>query len=53
MRATASVTNQKGERIHLRQTGDPEPFHLDIYHALGLSPTVLPHPLKTRRMNRL
>lgn len=49
MRATASVTNQKGERIHLRQTGDPEPFHLDIYHALGLSP----NPLKTRRMNKL
>jgi transposase len=46
MRATASVTNEKGERIHLRQTGDPEPFHLEIYHALGL----LSKPLKTKRM---
>ena len=46
MRATASVTNEKGERIHLRQTGDPEPFHMEIYHALGLSAK----PLKTKRM---
>ncbi|MEI9479382.1 MAG: IS1634 family transposase [Deltaproteobacteria bacterium] len=46
MRATASVTNEKGERIHLRQTGDPEPFHLEIHHALGLSAK----PLKTKRM---
>jgi len=46
MRATASVTNEKGERIHLRQTGDPEPFHLEVYHALGLSAK----PLKTKRM---
>ena len=46
MRATASVTNEKGERIHLRQTGDPEPFHTQIYHALGLPVK----PLKTKRM---
>jgi len=46
MRATASVTNEKGERIHLRQTGDPEPFHMEIYHALGLPAK----PLKTKRM---
>lgn len=46
MRATASVTNENEERIHLRQTGDPEPFHLEIYHALGLSAK----PLKTKRM---
>jgi transposase len=46
IRATASVTNDKGERIHLRQTGDPEPFHMEIYHALGLSAK----PLKTKRM---
>jgi len=32
-----SITNDKGERIHTRQTGDPEPFHLEIYRALGLS----------------
>ena len=46
IRATASVTNEKGERIHLRQTGDPEPFHMEIYNALGLSVK----PLKTKRM---
>lgn len=46
MRATASVTNDKGERMYLRQTGDPEPFHLEIYHALGLPAK----PLKTKRM---
>jgi transposase len=45
MRATASVTNEKGERIYLRQTGDPEPFHLEIYRALGLPA----NPLKTKR----
>ena len=28
--------NAKGERIHTRATTDPEPFHLDIYRALGL-----------------
>lgn len=46
MRATAAVTNDKGERIYLRQTGDPEPFHLEIYRALGLPA----NPLKTKRM---
>jgi transposase len=46
MRATASVTNEKGERIYLRQTGDQEQFHMEIYHALGLSAK----PLKTKRM---
>lgn len=49
MRATASITNQNGERIHIRQTGDPEPFHLDIYHALGM-PT---NPLRTKRIKRM
>ena len=45
MRATASITNDKGERIHTRQTGDPEPFHLEIYRALGL-------PAKPLRIKR-
>jgi len=49
MRATASVTNEKGERIYLRQTGDPEPFHLVIYRALGLPA----NPLKTKRVMKL
>jgi transposase len=35
-RVTASLTNNKGERIHIRQTTDPEPFHFEIYRALGL-----------------
>lgn len=38
MRATASITTDKGERLHLRQTGDPEPSHMEIYRALGISP---------------
>lgn len=49
MRATASLTNRTGERVYLRQTGDPEPFHLEIYRALGLPP----NPLKTRRMGKM
>ncbi|MBW2146941.1 MAG: hypothetical protein JRI22_07965, partial [Deltaproteobacteria bacterium] len=27
MRTTVSLTNDQGERIHIRQTTDPEPFH--------------------------
>jgi transposase len=46
MRVTASLTNNNGERIHIRQTTDPEPFHLEIYRALGL-------PLKPLRTKRL
>lgn len=49
MRATASVTNEKGERIYLRQSGDPEPFHLDIYRALGIPA----NPLKTKRIMKM
>ena len=45
-RVTASLTNDKGERIHLRQTTDPEPFHFEIYRALGL-------PLKPLKAKRL
>lgn len=45
-RVTASLTNDKGERIHIRQTTDPEPFHFDIYRALGL-------PLKPLKAKRL
>ena len=45
-RVTASITNDKGERIHIRQTTDPEPFHFDIYRALGL-------PLKPLKAKRL
>jgi transposase len=45
MRVTVSLTNEKGERIYLRQTTDPEPFHLEIYRALNMAPK----PLKTKR----
>ena len=45
-RVTASLTNDKGERIHIRQTTEPEPFHFEIYHALGL-PVM---PLKAKRL---
>jgi transposase len=45
MRVTSSITNQKGERLHRRQTGDPEPYHLAVYRALG----VKPNPLATKR----
>lgn len=41
MRSSSSVTNKKGERIHQRQTGDPEPSHLVIYRALGIKPKPL------------
>jgi transposase len=44
-RVTTSITNQKGERLHIRATTDPEPFHFEIYRALGLPL----RPLSTRR----
>ena len=45
-RVTASLTTDKGERIHVRQTTDPEPFHFEIYRALGL-------PVKPLQAKRL
>ena len=48
MRVTNSITNNKGERIHIRQTTDPGPFHLEIYRALGLPP----NPLRAKRLRR-
>jgi hypothetical protein len=41
MLATTVGTNRKGERVYQRRVGDPEPFHLQTYQALGVSP----HPL--------
>ena len=41
MMATSSVTNRKGERVYQRQIGDPESIHLEVYHALGVSPNHL------------
>jgi transposase len=45
LRVTISLTNDRGERLYLRQTTDPEPFHLEVYRALGLAPK----PLKTKQ----
>jgi len=44
-RVTTSITNEKGERLHIRATTDPEPFHFEIYRALGLPL----RPLSTKR----
>lgn len=43
VRITVSMTNDEGERIHIRQTTEPEPFHKQIFSALGLPAK----PLKT------
>lgn len=45
-RSTASLTNDKGQRIHIRHTGEAEPFNLEVYRALGLPPK----PLKAKRL---
>jgi len=42
-RVTAGMTNEKGERINIRQTTEPESFHREVYHALGM----LPKPVRT------
>ncbi len=44
MRVTVAMTNDQGERLLIRQTTDPEPFHREIYRALNLPPK----PLKTK-----
>jgi transposase len=35
-RVTASMTNDKGQRIHIRQTTESESFHREVYRALGM-----------------
>jgi len=35
-RVTAAMTNDKGERIHIRQTTEPESFHAEVCRALGI-----------------
>jgi transposase len=45
VRITVSLTNDKGERIHIRQTTEPEPYHQKILKALGLPLK----PLKPKR----
>ncbi|MFZ2445092.1 MAG: transposase, partial [Syntrophobacteraceae bacterium] len=46
VRITVSLTNDRGERIHIRQTTEPEPFHKQIFSALELPAK----PLKTTRV---
>ena len=41
MRGIVALTNDKGERLHIRQTIDPEPFHREIYRALNLPPKAI------------
>ena len=48
VRITASLTTDKGERLHLRQTTDPEPFHTQIHQAVGIPVK----PLKTKRLQK-
>lgn len=45
-RVTMSVTNNGSKRIHTRRTSDPEPFHFEIYRALGLAL----NPLRIKRL---
>lgn len=44
-RITAALTNDKGERIRIRQTAEPEPFHREIYKAMGMHP----YPLQRKK----
>lgn len=44
-RVTAAMTNDKGERIHIRQTTEPESFHAEVYRSLGIHSK----PLRTVR----
>jgi len=37
-RDTIILTDDRGNIHHIRQTGAPEPVHLDIYIKLGIAP---------------
>jgi transposase len=45
VRITTAMTTEKGERVYIRQTTEPEPFHYEIHRASG----ILPEPLRTKR----
>jgi len=45
-RVTVAMTNDKGERIQIRQTTEPESFHMGVYRALGMQAKPL-RPIKT------
>jgi predicted kinase/transposase len=36
VRVTTTLVTRQGKTIHLRQTSEPEPFHLEVYNALEL-----------------
>lgn len=42
LRITTSLTTDQGERIYIRNSSVPEPFHRAVYNALGLSYFPLP-----------
>jgi len=42
VRMTTSLTTQEGQRIYIRNSSVPEPFHRTIYTALGLNHSPLP-----------
>ena len=37
-RVTAAMTNNQGQRIHIRQTTQPEPFHMAVHKAVNSNP---------------
>ncbi len=48
MLATTVGTSREGKQVYQRRVSDPEPFHLQVYQALGVSP----HPLGIKRWIR-
>ncbi|SMC27945.1 hypothetical protein SAMN02746041_03130 [Desulfacinum hydrothermale DSM 13146] len=36
VRVTTTMINNKGQMIHIRNTSEPKPIHVEIYNALGL-----------------
>lgn len=40
-RVTTAMSNDKGKRIRIRQTTEPESFHREVYGALGIHPMPL------------
>jgi transposase len=42
VRITTALTTQEGQRIYIRNSSVPEPFHQSIYAALGLNYSPLP-----------
>jgi transposase len=45
IRITTGITTREGKRLHIRQTTDPEDFHIKIHRSLSLNPK----PLRIKR----